>query len=138
MKKRVLSLILVLAMCLSLMPTAVWAEEPEAPDGEVVETSISDDTEKQDAAVEADEPEDAAPAVPEVQTGSVLYVYAEDRISRERLTKTAECTYLVSSDTDLVLDGGWYAVTGSVTINGNVTFTTPEVNLILCITSSQI
>ena len=63
MKKRFLSCFMALALCLSLMPTAAWAEEADPPDGQVVEASGSDDTEKQDAAAEADEPEDTAPAM---------------------------------------------------------------------------
>lgn len=63
MKKRVLSLFMALALCLTLLPTAAWAEEADPPDGQVVEASISDDTEKQDGAAEADEPEDTAPAM---------------------------------------------------------------------------
>ena len=52
-----------LALCLTLLPTAAWAEEADPPDGQVVEASSSDDTEKQDAAAEADEPENTAPAM---------------------------------------------------------------------------
>ena len=63
MKKRVLSAFMALALCLTLLPTAAWAEEADPPDGQVVEASGSDDTEKQDAAAEADEPEDTAPAM---------------------------------------------------------------------------
>ena len=63
MKKRLLSLCLTAALCLTLLPTAAWAEEADPPDGQVVEASGSDDTEKQDAAAEADEPEDTAPAM---------------------------------------------------------------------------
>ena len=63
MKKRLLSLCLTAALCLTLLPTAAWAEEADPPDGQVVEASSSDDTEKQDAAAEADEPEDTAPAM---------------------------------------------------------------------------
>ena len=65
MKKRLLSLCLTAALCLTLLPTAAWAEEADPPDGQVVEASSSDDTEKQDAATEADEPEDTAPAMQE-------------------------------------------------------------------------
>ena len=63
MKKRVLSCFMALALCLTLLPAAAWAEEADPPDGQVVEASGSDDTEKQDAAAEADEPEDTAPAM---------------------------------------------------------------------------
>ena len=63
MKKRVLSMFMALALCLTLLPTAAWAEEADPPDGQVVEASSSDDTEKQDAAAEADEPENTAPAM---------------------------------------------------------------------------
>ena len=63
MKKRILSLAMALALCLTLLPTAAWAEEADPPDGQVVEASSSDDTEKQDAAAEADEPENTAPAM---------------------------------------------------------------------------
>ena len=63
MKKRLLSLCLTAALCLTLLPTAALAEEADPPDGQVVEASGSEDTEKQDAAAEADEPEDTAPAM---------------------------------------------------------------------------
>ena len=63
MKKRVLSMFMALALCLTLLPAPAWAAEADAPEGQVVEASISDDTEKQDAAAEADEPEDTAPAM---------------------------------------------------------------------------
>ena len=63
MKKRVLSCFMALALCLTLLPAAAWAEEADPPDGQVVEASGSDDTEKQDAAAEADEPEDTASAM---------------------------------------------------------------------------
>ena len=65
MKKRVLSCFMALALCLTLLPAAAWAEEADPPDGQVVEASGSDDTEKQDAAAEADEPEDTVPAMQE-------------------------------------------------------------------------
>ena len=63
MKKRVLSMFMALALCLTLLPAPAWAAEADAPEGQVVEASSSDDTEKQDAAAEADEPEDTAPAM---------------------------------------------------------------------------
>ena len=63
MKKRLLSAFMALALCLTLLPAPAWAEEADAPEGQVVEASSSDDTEKQDAAAEADEPEDTAPAM---------------------------------------------------------------------------
>ena len=63
MKKRIVSAAMALILCLTLLPAAAWAEEADPPDGQVVEASGSDDTEKQDAAAEADEPEDTAPAM---------------------------------------------------------------------------
>lgn len=69
MKKRIGSLLLILALCLTLLPTAAWAEEADPPDGQVVEASGSDDTEKQDAAAEAD--------VAEVTSGGTTAQYAD-------------------------------------------------------------
>lgn len=63
MKKRVLSMFMALALCLTLLPAPAWAAEADAPEGQVVEASSSDDTEKQDSAAEADEPENTAPAM---------------------------------------------------------------------------
>ena len=45
MRKRITSLFLVLAFCLTLLPTAALAEEPDTLDGERIETSIGNDTE---------------------------------------------------------------------------------------------
>ena len=69
MKKRVLSCFMALALCLTLLPAAAWAEEADPPDGQVVEASGSDDTEKQDAAAEAD--------VAEVTSGGTTAQYAD-------------------------------------------------------------
>ena len=69
MKKRILSCFMALALCLTLLPTAAWAEEADPPDGQVVEASGSDDTEKQDAAAEAD--------VAEVTSGGTTAQYAD-------------------------------------------------------------
>lgn len=69
MKKRVLSCFMALALCLTLLPAAAWAEEADPPDGQVVEASGSDDTEKQDAAAEAD--------VAEVTSGGTTTQYAD-------------------------------------------------------------
>lgn len=45
MRKRITSLFLVLAFCLTLLPTSALAEEPDTLDGERIETSIGNDTE---------------------------------------------------------------------------------------------
>ena len=45
MRKRITSLFLVLAFCLTLLPTSALAEEPDPLDGERIETSIGNDTE---------------------------------------------------------------------------------------------
>ena len=39
MRKRITSLFLVLAFCLTLLPTSALAEEPDTLDGERIETS---------------------------------------------------------------------------------------------------
>lgn len=68
MKKRIVSAAMALILCLTLLPAAAWAEEADPPDGQVVEASGSDDTEKQDAAAEAD--------VAEVTSGGTTAQYA--------------------------------------------------------------
>lgn len=45
MRKRITSLFLVLAFCLTLLSTSALAEEPDTLDGEGIETSIGNDTE---------------------------------------------------------------------------------------------
>ena len=69
MKKRIVSAAMALILCLTLLPAAAWAEEADPPDGQVVEASGSDDTEKQDAAAEAD--------VAEVTSGGTTTQYAD-------------------------------------------------------------
>ncbi len=69
MKKRILSCLMAMALCLTLLPAAAWAEEADPPDGQVVEASGSVDTEKQDAAAEAD--------VAEVTSGGTTAQYAD-------------------------------------------------------------
>lgn len=69
MKKRIVSAAMALILCLTLLPAAAWAEEADPPDGQVVEASGSDDTEKQDAAAEAD--------VAEVTSGGTTAQYAD-------------------------------------------------------------
>ena len=44
-KKKLVSMFLVLALCLSMIPTSALAEEPDTLDGERIETSIGNDTE---------------------------------------------------------------------------------------------
>ena len=69
MKKRIVSAAMALILCLTLLPAAAWAEEADPPDGQVVEASGSDDTEKQNAAAEAD--------VAEVTSGGTTAQYAD-------------------------------------------------------------
>ena len=109
MMKRVLSLLLALAMCLSLMPTA-----------------LADD----DAHFAARGAAGGEPAVPEVQSGS-YYDYVTVDETGKRITKSEPCS-LIDGDSSTLTES-WYAVGGSdrVTINGNVTFTNPNANLIL-------
>ena len=97
MKKRLLSLCLTAALCLTLLPTAAWAEEADPPDGQVVETSGSDDTEKQDAAAEADEPEDTAPAMQKAPSPTA----AQSAENVAEVTSGGEVTYYDTFDSAL-------------------------------------
>ena len=109
MMKRVLSLLLALAMCLSLMPTA-----------------LADD----DAHFAARGAAGGEPTVPEVQSGS-YYDYVTVDETGKRITKSEPCS-LIDGDSSTLTES-WYAVGRSdrVTINGDVTFTNPNANLIL-------
>ena len=89
MKKRVLSMFMALALCLTLLPAPAWAAEADAPEGQVVEASSSDDTEKQDAAAEADEPEDTAPAMQK----SPAPIAAQSAENVAEVTSGGEVTY---------------------------------------------
>ena len=121
MKKRVLSMFMALALCLTLLPTAAWAEEADPPDGQIVEASGSDDTEKQDAAAEADEPEDTAPAmqkspapiaaqsagnVAEVTSGDTTAQYADlsTALSAAKAGDTLTLLKDVTDDVTVIID----------------------------------
>ena len=95
MKKRVLSCFMALALCLTLLPAAAWAEEADPPDGQVVEASGSDDTEKQDAAAEAD--------VAEVTSGGTTTPYADLPAALAAAEDGATVTLLANATVGTVL-----------------------------------
>lgn len=106
MKKRVLSCFMALALCLTLLPAAAWAEEADPPDGQVVEASGSDDTEKQDAAAEAD--------VAEVTSGGTTTPYADLPAALAAAEDGATVTLLANATVGTVLLKG-----KTVTLNLN-------------------
>ena len=129
MKKRILSLAMALALCLTLLPTAAWAEEADPPDGQVVEASSSDDTEKQDAAAEADEPENTAPAmqkapapiaaqsaenVAEVTSGGTV-TYYENFNTALNAAKAGDTLTLLAD----VQGGNWVTIDKAITFDLN-------------------
>ena len=129
MKKRVLSMFMALALCLTLLPTAAWAEEADPPDGQVVEASSSDDTEKQDAAAEADEPENTAPAmqkapapiaaqsaenVAEVTSGGTV-TYYENFNTALNAAKAGDTLTLLAD----VQGGNWVTIDKAITFDLN-------------------
>ena len=79
MKKRLLSLLLTDALCLSLLPVSALAEEPGAADSEVVETSIGADIKDNgdigsnaESPDSTEEPEGGKPTVQEAQTSTAV------------------------------------------------------------------
>ena len=77
MKKRILSAFMALALCLTLLPTAAWAEETDAPEGGTIVQE-----EQQEEAPAAESPailEQAADNGIAVQDGGSLLVYSGSR-----------------------------------------------------------
>ena len=68
MKKRVLSMLMALALCLTLLPAPAWAEEADAPEGDAI---VQEEQQEEAPAEETDAPKDGettAEAVAKVTT----------------------------------------------------------------------
>ncbi len=111
MKKRVLSLFMALALCLTLLPTAAWADE-QVDTLPSAEEAMPDEEQQVYEALQA-----------QASTEGVKYL--DENGSKQ----TADNVTVVESSMTAWNDG-WYVVNGAVTIDGTVTVSS-EVHLIL-------
>ena len=111
MKKRVLSLFMALALCLTLLPTAAWADE-QVDTLPSAEEAMPDEEQQVYEALQA-----------QASTEGVKYL---DENGSEQ---TADTVTEVESSTT-AWNGGWYVVNDTVTIGSRVTVS-GEVHLIL-------
>ena len=134
MKKRLLALLLTLAMMLSLIPVGVVAEGETAPT-EILEETVPADTYPEDVAPEPDEGGFFA-FVENLFAGDTAHNtksgYTRCAHGDESITWTA-----VSKAADMPKTSGYYYLTDDITLSSMVAVTTDE-NVVLCLNGHKI
>lgn len=143
MKKRALSIVLTLALCLSLLPTAAWAEEPDpdpAPQEEATQAEpVEQDTEEQDTEEQGEESTENYVA----QVGETSYAELKDALDAAKDGGTAtllddaslgnqDTVYTLDDGESLTIDLDGHTLTGSFDIgarDGNNDYTVSNASL---------
>lgn len=130
MKKRIASIALSLAMCLTLLPTAAYAEnvseggafdsQPSTGNGAAVYTSEDtvDDTSADNVNVSTKDELEAALA-----NNDVNIIYITDSFKYTDSIATGEKTLVVNEDVTLTIGGSKTKITGKFENNGTITIT---------------
>lgn len=130
MKKRIASIVLSLAMCLTLLPTAAYAEnvseggafdsQPSTGNGAAVYTSEDtvDDTSADNVNVSTKDELEAALA-----NNDVNIIYITDSFKYTDSIATGEKTLVVNEDVTLTIGGSKTKITGKFENNGTITIT---------------
>ena len=118
MKKRILSAFMALALCLTLLPTAAWAEETDAPEGGA---PAADEQPAPQAAVQAAEvpAENAVAQVGNVNYANITDAFAAVKKNGGTLTLLANC---ITPDTSKRFDisGNYTLDLNSCTLTGQL------------------
>ena len=123
MKKRVLSMFMALALCFSMLPTAAWAEETDAPeDGAIVQEEQQEEQEEAPAAESPAVSEQAAGAVAEVDGTTYSDLIAAFDEAQEKTSATVKLLADVATNGRTSSTHGDYGNGYYVFDQGNVTF----------------